>query len=239
MTSATEEALGLGWPHVTTDDELPHNYTALYERAAPGYGSVLFEEYPCPSSLVEAAPAELRAVGLPAEVVSRLTACWEIAKRARSPRKGPSVRSPQDAAAHLLEHVGDSLQEKVAVLALDAAHNPIYAGLVFVGGLDRSLLDPKVLFCKLLKVGAAAFVIAHNHPSGNLDPSRHDIAVTERLESAAELLDVTLLDHLVVCGDRWLSLRQLGHLEPLFGRGDRYLCGEPEVVTPSGGGRRR
>ncbi len=230
MTLATVAALELACPGASAGDLTTLSQRALYERAAPGYGSLLFEEYPCPRSLLEANPDDLRAIGLPADAVSRLTACWEIVRRARAPRKGPSVRSPEDAAAHLLELIGDSPQEKVAVLALDAAHYPISAKVVFAGGLDRSLLDPKVLFSELLRVRAAAFVLAHNHPSGNLDPSRHDITVTDRLESAADLLDVSFLDHLIVCGDRWLSLRGLGHLEPLLGRGDRYLCGEDRAV---------
>ncbi|MER3522314.1 MAG: hypothetical protein C4317_09235 [Acidimicrobiia bacterium] len=137
---------------------------------------------------------------------------WYVRQIARARCVEPVVRSPDDAAPHFVALLADSPQERVAVLSLDAAHGPISARVVFSGGLDRSIIDPKILFSGLLRERACAFILAHNHPSGSLDPSRHDIAVTDRLRTCAEFLDIAFLDHLVIGGDRWTSMRERGYL---------------------------
>jgi DNA repair protein RadC len=190
----------------------------LYELAAPGFGSILADTYSSPRELLGADPTELISVGLSEEVATRMLASWEILRRARAPRSGEPIKAPDDAAEYFFEMLADCAQERVAALALDSAHAVISARIVFSGGLDRSIVDPKILFSELIRLRAPAFVLAHNHPSGNLDPSTHDIAVTERLQSAADLLDVAFLDHLIVSGERWCSLRALGILPPLGSR---------------------
>ncbi len=203
----------------------PAEYEArlLYEIAAPGYGSLLADSFGSPRALVGVGFEELESAGIPSEIARRLLACWEIFRRARSDSRGPLVRCPDDAASHLIELVGDCPQERVAVLPLDCSHAVLTAKVVFQGGLDRSVVDPKIIFSELLRQRAGAFVMAHNHPSGNLDPSRHDVSVTERLASAAELLDIAFLDHLIISGDRWVSMRELGCLSPLDVKSAYYL----------------
>lgn len=195
----------------------------LYEMAAPGFGSTLADSYHSPRQLLGATPEELVAAGIPEDAAQRLLASLEISRRARAPKTLPAVVSPDHAAAYLLEVLADCPQERVAALALDAGHTVLSTKVVFAGGLDRSVVDPKVLFSDLIRQRAAAFVLAHNHPSGNLEPSRHDIAVTERLHSGADLLELTFLDHLIISGDRWLSMRVSDYLPPLDPRATYYV----------------
>ncbi|MER3395815.1 MAG: hypothetical protein C4318_08550 [Acidimicrobiia bacterium] len=185
---------------------------SLYSMALPGYGTTLAASFPCMRSLAGADSTELIAAGVCESEARRLLASWEILRRARARCVEPVVRSPDDAAPHFVALLADSPQERVAVLSLDAAHGPISARVVFSGGLDRSIIDPKILFSGLLRERACAFILAHNHPSGSLDPSRHDIAVTDRLRTCAEFLDIAFLDHLVIGGDRWTSMRERGYL---------------------------
>jgi len=73
------------------------------------------------------------------------------------------------------------------------------------GGLDTSLVDIRLLMKKLLDSEATAFIVAHNHPSGNLTPSQSDQRLTDRIKNAANLLNLSFLDHLILAGDRYFS----------------------------------
>lgn len=202
----------------SADDE------SLYAMALPDSASALAESFPCARGLLGVESEELIAAGVCETEVKRLLASWEILRRARTRHPDVIVRSPDDAAPYLTALLVDSPQEQVALLALDAAHAPISARVVFSGGLDRSIIDPKIFFGRLLRGRASAFVMAHNHPSGSLDPSQHDISVTDRLRTCAEMLDIALLDHLVVAGDRWASMRELGYLRPPVSAHEQYLA---------------
>jgi len=79
---------------------------------------------------------------------------------------------------------------------------------VSTGTLSTSLVHPREVFAAALRESAAAIVVVHNHPSGDPEPSAQDVAVTQRLVQVGALLGVPLLDHVVVGGDRWVSLRE-------------------------------
>ncbi len=75
------------------------------------------------------------------------------------------------------------------------------------GGVSGTYCDPKVIFAIALKVGASSIILMHNHPSGNLKPSRADIYLTEKIKSGANLLDIALLDHLIISNEGYYSIR--------------------------------
>ena len=179
----------------------------LYEVLVPGKAVRLLERFPNPSLLKGSSVVELSELGLAPEEIWRVAACAELCRRSYAPAGPDSVCGPEDAAPHFFPLLSDSEQERVAVLALNGAHRVITVSEVFVGGMTRAVIDPKVIFSKLLRIGSAAFVLAHNHPSGNLDPSREDISVTEKLLEVGDMLELQLLDHLVLSGERWISLR--------------------------------
>jgi DNA repair protein RadC len=81
---------------------------------------------------------------------------------------------------------------------------------ISVGSIDHTFMAPREVFRDALLANASAVVLAHNHPSGDPEPSRDDELVTRRLVRAGELVGVEVLDHLVVGGERWVSLARRG-----------------------------
>jgi len=103
-------------------------------------------------------------------------------------------------------------QEVFAVMSLDGANKPIKTRWVTVGLLDCNQVHPREVFADPLMDRAASIIVAHNHPSGTLEPSAEDLALTKRLQKAGELLGIKVLDHLILGPDGYASLQQLGHI---------------------------
>ena len=96
--------------------------------------------------------------------------------------------------------------EEMILLALNR-NNEVYAWRrVSSGGTTGTVCDPKVIFSILLNCGASAFILAHNHPSGALIPSKQDIDITQKLKDGGEILDINLLDHLIIGHDNYYSM---------------------------------
>jgi len=91
-----------------------------------------------------------------------------------------------------------SKKEHVAAFYLDTQQRLIERRIISVGTLDSSLLHPREVFESALQLSAAGVVLVHNHPSGNLEPSDEDIAITKRIADAGDLLGITLTDHIIV-----------------------------------------
>jgi DNA repair protein RadC len=126
-----------------------------------------------------------------------------------------SVRAPEDLAALVIPPLLDLDREHCLLAALDTKHRLLALRTVSVGTVDHTFMAPREVFRDALLLGAAAVAVAHNHPSGDPEPSADDFAVTRRLARAGELLGVPLLDHLVVGRGHWRSLARLGGLPSL------------------------
>ena len=134
--------------------------------------------------------------GIPPQRAVRLAALWELAER-WFPDDRPSVSSPRDALL-LLDDLRACPSERIAALLLDSRHRLIRRELVAVGTVNASRLSPRDVLAPALVAGAAAVVVAHNHPSGDATPSRADRQVTAALRQAATVVGVDLLDHLIL-----------------------------------------
>jgi DNA repair protein RadC len=121
------------------------------------------------------------------------------------------VNSAQDAVRHFTS-IREMAQEVFAVMSLNGANKPIRVRWTTVGLLDSNQVHPREVFADPLTDRAAAIIVAHNHPSGTLQPSAEDVALTQRLQRAGELLGIRILDHLIVTRDGFISLKQAGHL---------------------------
>lgn len=97
------------------------------------------------------------------------------------------------------------LQEEFKVLLLNRANNVLGIYNLSKGGSAGTIVDVKLLFAVALKCNAAAIIIAHNHPSGNLKPSEQDIEITQKIKNASELLEIKLLDHLIITKNGYYS----------------------------------
>lgn len=96
------------------------------------------------------------------------------------------------------------------LLLLDTKHRLLDTTLVSIGTIDHTFMNPREILRDALLGNAAAIIVGHNHPSGDVTPSPDDRAVTTRLAAAARTVGIELLDHLVVGGGRWASLARLG-----------------------------
>lgn len=155
--------------------------------------------------------AKVRGVG-PAKAV-QLKASAELARRVAhaSRTHRPQAIETSDAAAELIRpHLEDKKKEHFVALLLDNRHRVIRLSPIAVGSLSASLVHPRELFKEAIAASAAAVIVAHNHPSGDPEPSAHDCALTKRLVQAGKLLGIEVLDHLIVGADRTVSLKVLG-----------------------------
>lgn len=160
----------------------------------------------------------LQIKGLGPAKAAGLLAGLELGRRAALSR-GKPILEPDDAVPHLLWMPHQS-KEHFHALYLDTRRHLIASETVSVGTLDTSLVHPREVFRPAIAHRASAVLVAHNHPSGDPEPSAEDLALTRRLDQAARLLGLVLLDHLVVARRGVVSLRerqQSGSLAlPLF-----------------------
>lgn len=115
------------------------------------------------------------------------------------------IKGPEDAAEIFFEiwdfEIIDFLEE-VKLLLLNRAHHVLGIVNLSTGGVTGSIIDIRVVLQYAIKANATAIILAHNHPSGNLNPSEADINITRRIKAALETVDINFLDHLIIIGER-------------------------------------
>lgn len=136
-----------------------------------------------------------------------IVALFELGRRYLMPADRPVIRNVQDAYEQL-KYLEGKKQECFVVLTLDGANRLIDNAVIFQGTLDQSLVHPREIFAKALEDRAASIVLAHNHPSGDLEPSAEDERVTEKLKKAGELMGIAVLDHLIVSKRGYCSMNE-------------------------------
>jgi DNA repair protein RadC len=152
--------------------------------------------------------------GTSPSVAARLAACRELMQRyLRAPlQRGDSFLQSQATERFLVARLGGQRQEVFACLFLDARNRLLHFREMFHGTIDGASVHPREVVRAALEINAAALIVAHNHPSGEPEPSAADRAITQRLRQAAELVDVRLLDHFVVGGTEAVSFAERGWL---------------------------
>jgi DNA repair protein RadC len=122
------------------------------------------------------------------------------------------IRSPRDVYNFLRFHYKGKHKEEFIVIYLDAAHRVIEVTPLFTGTIDKSAVYIRELVKEVLDLKSAALILAHNHPSGNINPSEGDTRVSKKIKKALSYIDVELIDH-VICGDgNFYSLKEHGLL---------------------------
>ena len=158
------------------------------------------------------APRAIEGVG--GKRAEKVYAVQEIARRLmmKSDRKRDTVSNPDCAADVAYKATGYyETRERFNVIVLNTKNHVLGIEEISVGTLDASLVHPREVFQAVLKYPASAFIIFHNHPSGDPSPSREDIAMTERLGKAAKIMDIPMLDHIIIGtgGERrYISLKE-------------------------------
>lgn len=143
-----------------------------------------------------------------------ILAAIELGKRVFQSRPGDRtiVDDPAVAAAVLSQDLMWQTQERFAVVLLDIKHRLLGTQLISIGTATETLAHPREIFREVIRRGATRAIIAHNHPSGNLEPSPEDIALTRQLLQGAQVLGIPLLDHLILGNGDFISLRQKSQL---------------------------
>lgn len=152
---------------------------------------------------------EIPGVG-PAKAATILAAI-ELGKRVFQSRPADRtiINDPSVAAAALSGELMWQTQERFAILLLDVKHRLLGTQIITIGTATETLASPRDIFREVIRQGATRVIIAHNHPSGNLEPSPEDISLTRQLLAGAQLLGIPLLDHLILGNGEFLSLHQV------------------------------
>lgn len=136
-------------------------------------------------------------IGVGEAKATELVASFELAKRYVTESGRPIIDSPEKAVEQLTD-IRNKKQEYFVCLTLDGANRLIAKRIITVGTLTASLVHPREVFADAITDRAASIIVAHNHPSENLEASQADQKVTRRLKEAGELVGISLLDHLIV-----------------------------------------
>lgn len=143
--------------------------------------------------------------GLGLAKATPIMAGYELWRRRFEVSERPIIDSPEKAVEQLSD-IRNKQQEYFVCLTLDGANRLIAKRVISIGTLTSSLVHPREVFAEAITDRAASIIIAHNHPSGNLEPSQADRGVTERLREAGELLGITSIDHVIVTSESWRSI---------------------------------
>ena len=165
-------------------------------------------------SLSEASIEELKGIkGLGLAKACQLKACFEISRRLRkeensNKNKNRIINSPKDIFPLLKEKIINFHKEYFMVISLDNRNKIINVDTVSIGTLNSSLIHPRETFEVAIKNHAAAIIICHNHPSGELKPSEDDLIITQNLVKAGKLLGIEVSDHLIITKDGYYSFKE-------------------------------
>lgn len=151
-----------------------------------------------------------RGIGTAKAVV--IAAAFELARRIaeKSRDLDEPVRSPEDVAQRYGPKLRHLQQEQFLVLCLNSANRIVRERMVTQGLLNSSLTHPREVFREAILENAASIILIHNHPSGNTEPSREDIAVTKQIVEAGRIIGIPVHDHIIIAGDHHTSMMERG-----------------------------
>jgi len=187
--------------------------TGVRGKSALDLAKDLLEDFGDLRSLLGADQKQFcQAKGLGDAKYVQLRACVEMSRRylRECLERGDVLSNPDDTRNFLMSELSGRGYEVFGCLFLDNKHRVIKFEELFYGTIDGASVYPREVLKKTLQHNAAALILAHNHPSGIADPSQADIAITQRLKDALNLIDVRILDHLVIGDGYCVSLAEKG-----------------------------
>jgi DNA repair protein RadC len=211
-----EKLLAHGAEHVSEGDLL-----AILLRTGAGKATAidianrLLSQYGGLQGLAGRTQAELQQMhGIGSAKAVTLLAAFEIGRRLSS--GGPLVKKRlggvEEVAQYFIPRLRDAKKEVFIVVLLDGQNRVIREITVSEGTLNASIVHPREVFREAVTESAAAMILVHNHPGGDPEPSAEDIALTRQLVEAGRMMDVPVQDHVIVAGQRHISLLEQGLL---------------------------
>lgn len=150
----------------------------------------------------------------PAKAIS-IVAALELGRRRRADDvliDTTKISSSQDAYNLLYAELSDKYHEEFWIILLDRANKVIRKANISEGGLADTVADPKKIFQLALEQHASSIILAHNHPSNNLQPSQNDVQLTKKIVAGGKSLDISILDHLIIGNDKYYSFADEGEM---------------------------
>ncbi|MBP9211638.1 MAG: DNA repair protein RadC [Bacteroidetes bacterium] len=185
------------------------------QRSAVDVARGLLNEYSTLKRIASLTVADLKqsrhkGIGT-AKAVTIVAAC-EFARRiaAKSTDTETAIRTPEDIHRRYGPKLRDLRQEQFMVVSLSSANKVIRDRVITTGLLNASLTHPREVFREAILEQAAGIILLHNHPSGNPEPSREDIAVTKQIVEAGKIIGISVHDHIIIAGDEFTSLMERG-----------------------------
>ncbi|MEB7365910.1 RadC family protein [Staphylococcus borealis] len=156
---------------------------------------------------------KIKGIGLYKAVI--LKAAFELGERmyARDLSEKIKITSPSDVADIMMSKMKDLTQEHFVVLLLNSKNIVIKEETIYKGTLNASVIHPREVFKAAIRASSNAIIVLHNHPSGDVTPSKEDIATTIRLKDCGELLGIQVLDHIIIGDQKYASLVEEGYFE--------------------------
>ncbi|MFZ1574719.1 MAG: DNA repair protein RadC [Chromatiaceae bacterium] len=152
----------------------------------------------------------LRFAGIGNAKATLILAAIEFARRRIKP-EGAKIVTPADLLPHV-HHYADRKQEHFLCASINGANEILNIRVVSIGLIDRSPVHPREVFADALSDRAAAVIVAHNHPSGGVEPSQGDIQITAQLKASGDVVGIELLDHIIFNGTGYFSFLENGIL---------------------------
>ena len=144
-------------------------------------------------------------------LLGELAVRYEVETQPERPKGDlPAINCPEDVGRLLGPEMAPLAQEQLRVLLLDIKNNVVGQRIIYVGNVNSSIVRPAEVLRPAVVESVPSIIVSHNHPSGDPTPSPEDVAITKDLAAAGKLLGVELLDHVVIGGDRFVSLKERG-----------------------------
>ena len=143
-----------------------------------------------------------------------IMAALELGRRrdGLEPESKRKITSSSDASSLFISFLADIPHEEFWIAYLNRSNKLIEKSILSRGGISGTVIDVKIIMKKAVELLASSIVICHNHPSGNLQHSNEDLKITRKIIEAAEILDIKLLDHIIVAGNKYFSFADEGLL---------------------------
>lgn len=137
-----------------------------------------------------------------------IIAALELGKRryiAQYIHKSQPLNSPENASKHFMRYLSDKIQEEFWMVALNNAQIPIDTYQISKGNIDSTMVDVRLICKYAILNNSTAVIVAHNHPSGNLNPSANDISTTNKIKESLNIFNIRLIDHLIIYQNQYYS----------------------------------
>ncbi|ULO08978.1 DNA repair protein RadC [Paenibacillus sp. 19GGS1-52] len=199
----------------TKENDLRHLVSESLRESNDSYTiQELFERFPTATELMDVSEQQLVSIkGIGKGKARQITAMLKLAKVLALPAQDePVIRSPKDVFNLLESDLRYEQKEHFICLFLNTKNRLIFKEVISIGSLNAAIVHPREVFHAAIRRCSASLICAHNHPSGDPEPSIEDVNLTKRLIAAGEIIGIEVLDHIIIGGNRFYSLKEHGLL---------------------------